>query len=120
MLFYRRKQYTPEISGTLPLSFPTASYIILNKNVPPYFAALYQYIGCLFLASGLGAITTDIIKNALGGLRPHFLAVCNPNWNIVNCTDGHGNIRYIVEDVCQNEDVSELIDARSLFLFFWI
>ena len=61
----------------------------------------------------LGAATTfvlsEVIKLASGRLRPHFLSVCNPDYDRIPCSEG-----YIVisDDYCEGKDAKKLIDAR--------
>ena len=44
-------------------------------------------------------VLTDVGKYTVGRLRPHFLAVCKPDFSLLNCTTGlHRN--FITEDVC--------------------
>ncbi|KAL0182092.1 hypothetical protein M9458_021467, partial [Cirrhinus mrigala] len=43
---------------------------------------------------------TDIAKYSIGRLRPHFLAVCKPDWTKINCTGG----AYIEQDFCTGKE----------------
>lgn len=56
-------------------------------------SGMYVHLGAFAVAmTGCFAIT-DVIKQTVGGLRPHFLAVCQPDK--LQCTDSNGNPAYI-------------------------
>ncbi|ELU17524.1 hypothetical protein CAPTEDRAFT_97189, partial [Capitella teleta] len=88
---------------------------VFGREVSPFLVSLYKYIGGLIFACEIGGMTIDVIKFSLGGLRPHFLAVCIPDWSKINCTDSFGNVRYITDYTCTNEDAEELLEARLTF-----
>ena len=48
----------------------------------------------------------ELGKRTVGRLRPHFLAVCKPNYSLFNCTDG-----YITADVCTGV-ANQITEAR--------
>lgn len=57
---------------------------------------------CWYLIGlGLTDIITNIIKMSTGELRPHFLAVCNPDWSLFNCTDEQGHSVYVTNYTCR-------------------
>ncbi|XP_071848631.1 phospholipid phosphatase 1-like [Apostichopus japonicus] len=81
--------------------------------IPP----LIFQIGRTLCVFGFGLLTTmavtDVIKNVVGRLRPHFFSVCQMELFPENCTDGIQNF-YITDDVCNApEDV--IYEARRSF-----
>lgn len=60
--------------------------------------------GCLGLTYALvtGTLFQVVLKQTIGGLRPHFLAVCKPDIpsRLINAGQGFQNILYTVDDVC--------------------
>ena len=52
-------------------------------------------------------LVSEVIKILGGRLRPHFLAVCDPDYTQITCANG-----YILESHCQGTDTKKLIDAR--------
>ena len=56
-----------------------------------------------------------ILKKTIGGLRPHFLTVCQPV--IPESAIGHGfrNIMFYVEDVCTGTDKNKIRNAMESF-----
>ncbi len=54
---------------------------------------------------------TELGKMMVGRLRPHFLAVCKPNYSLFNCTDG-----FITVDYCTGV-AKQIVEARLALLF---
>ena len=65
----------------------------------PYIAALYRQVGVFVFGCAISQSFTDIAKVSVGRLRPHFLAVCNPDFSTINCSLG-----YITDYQCQGTD----------------
>ncbi|KAL8178606.1 UNVERIFIED_CONTAM: Phospholipid phosphatase 3 [Gekko kuhli] len=76
----------------------------------PYVAALYKQVGCFAFGCAISQSFTDIAKVSVGRLRPNFLAVCNPNITLTNCSKG-----YIEVYRCLNADESKVQEARKSF-----
>lgn len=51
-------------------------------------------------------------KFAFGRLRPHFIAVCNPE---INCDEPQNQRRYITDYVCRNPNFKQVSQARQSF-----
>lgn len=64
-----------------------------------YIATVYKAVGAFLFGASASQSLTDIAKYSIGRLRPHFLAVCNPDWSKINCSDG-----YIENFVCQGNE----------------
>ncbi|XP_034152682.1 phospholipid phosphatase 1 isoform X2 [Esox lucius] len=64
-----------------------------------YFACVYKAIGTFLFGAAMSQSLTDIAKYSIGRLRPHFLAVCKPDWKLINCTAGV----YIEDFTCNGE-----------------
>ena len=73
------------------------------------------YLWYLF-GLALTVIVTDILKLARGELRPHFLAVCDPDWSLVECTNDFNNYIYVTNYTCRGDptDVRESRLAHPL------
>ncbi|XP_027719226.1 phospholipid phosphatase 1 isoform X2 [Vombatus ursinus] len=54
-----------------------------------YIATIYKAIGTFLFGAAASQSLTDIAKYSIGRLRPHFLAVCDPDWTKFNCSDGY-------------------------------
>lgn len=55
----------------------------------PYVTALYKEIGAFLFGCCVGQSLTNMAKVAVGRLRPHFLAVCQPNFTHIVCSAGY-------------------------------
>uniref|UniRef100_A0A8C3XU66 Phospholipid phosphatase 1 n=1 Tax=Chelydra serpentina TaxID=8475 RepID=A0A8C3XU66_CHESE len=65
-----------------------------------YIATIYKAIGTFIFGAAASQSLTDIAKYSIGRLRPHFLAICQPDWARVNCSLG-----YIENFPCQGDTV---------------
>lgn len=75
----------------------------------PYVAALYKQVGCFLFGCAISQSFTDIAKVSIGRLRPHFLSVCNPDFTLINCSEG-----YVQNYKCRGDD-SKVQEARKSF-----
>ncbi|KAM6948242.1 phospholipid phosphatase 3-like [Aplochiton taeniatus] len=75
----------------------------------PYIAALYKQVGVFIFGCAVSQSFTDIAKVSVGRMRPHFLAVCNPDFSTINCSLG-----YITDYQCQGLE-SKVQEARKSF-----
>uniref|UniRef100_A0ACB8F1Y5 Phospholipid phosphatase 2 n=1 Tax=Sphaerodactylus townsendi TaxID=933632 RepID=A0ACB8F1Y5_9SAUR len=74
-----------------------------------YVAALYKVLGTFLFGAAISQSLTDIAKYMLGRLRPNFLAVCNPDWSKINCSE------FVqLEAVCQG-DLKNITESRLSF-----
>ncbi|XP_061732582.1 phospholipid phosphatase 1 isoform X1 [Nerophis ophidion] len=53
-----------------------------------YVARVYKAVGTFLFGAAMSQSLTDIAKYSIGRLRPHFLDVCKPDWNNINCSVG--------------------------------
>lgn len=63
-----------------------------------YFCIVFNILLPFLYGAAVVQLVTDIAKYSVGRLRPHFLAVCQPDVTKFNCTDG-----YITADVCTGD-----------------
>ncbi|KAM6227906.1 phospholipid phosphatase 1 isoform 1-T1 [Spheniscus humboldti] len=74
-----------------------------------YVATIYKAIGTFIFGAAASQSLTDIAKYSIGRLRPHFLAVCQPDWTRINCSLG-----YIENFSCQG-DKAKINEGRLSF-----
>ncbi|KAM4719847.1 phospholipid phosphatase 1 isoform 2-T2 [Anableps anableps] len=91
---------TSTVLYTVGLGLPISSMVFgecllvyLNrlKSKSPfgnYVACVYKAVGTFLFGACMSQSLTDIAKYSIGRLRPHFLDVCKPNWNLINCSAG--------------------------------
>ncbi len=68
-------------------------------------------------------ILTEIAKNFVGELRPHFLAVCQSTCNcsaVTSLSQFNSYLQYGINYTCQNTDDSAVREARYIkYKFFF-
>lgn len=70
-------------------------------------AQCYAQLGYYLFGMALLLITTDIAKYSVGRLRPHFMAVCQPQMpDGSSCADAHNHMRYIEQYSCKPSNAS--------------
>ncbi|KAM6471232.1 phospholipid phosphatase 3-like isoform 1-T2 [Liasis olivaceus] len=87
-------------------SVPRSSCSIISN---PYVAALYKEIGAFLFGCSVGQSLTNMAKVSVGRLRPHFLAVCRPNFTLTSCSAG-----YMEDYLCTGSHAKEK-EARKSF-----
>ncbi|KAJ8380938.1 hypothetical protein SKAU_G00017160 [Synaphobranchus kaupii] len=75
-----------------------------------YVACVYKAIGTYLFGAAMNQSLTDIAKYSIGRLRPHFLDVCKPVWETINCKTGD----YIENFTCTG-DSTMVNEARLSF-----
>ena len=87
--------------------------VVKGIKIPSWILRLgYQF---RWFALGMLAtlMLTQLLKITGGRLRPHFLAVCNPDFADINCMDASGLPAYITSYQCNESETSSiLINAR--------
>ena len=78
--------------------------------------ALYRGISAFLFGCAVTQLSTDIAKYSIGRLRPHYITLCKPTV-LANCSALTG---YIQGDVCTNRNTDDLLEARSVVVFFYI
>uniref|UniRef100_A0A915IYI7 Phosphatidic acid phosphatase type 2/haloperoxidase domain-containing protein n=1 Tax=Romanomermis culicivorax TaxID=13658 RepID=A0A915IYI7_ROMCU len=76
----------------------------------PFATRLYFYIGYFLFGAALCLSLTKIGKFSIGRLRPHFMSVCRPSFNISECSDH----KYIEEPHCTG-DQDKIRNGRLSF-----
>lgn len=76
----------------------------------PFLCALYIHLGYFYFGWGVNILCIEVIKHFFGRLRPNFIAVCQPDWNQLDCTD---SLNYIEDPHCQQKDSTALMLARK-------
>ncbi|XP_063050668.1 phospholipid phosphatase 1-like [Engraulis encrasicolus] len=66
-----------------------------------YGPCLYKAVSTFLFGAAVSQSLTDIAKYTVGRLRPHFLDVCKPQWNTVDCKSGG----YIESFTCTGDKV---------------
>ncbi|GFS00332.1 phospholipid phosphatase 1 [Elysia marginata] len=75
-----------------------------------WLAAAYNALAVFIFGSVVTQFLTELAKHSVGRLRPHFLTLCDPNLDELNCSKG-----YITEFKCRSTDDKMLKEARLSF-----
>lgn len=89
----------------------TSSYTFFRRAVHPYLVSLYITVGAFLMGCAICQSSTDLIKYSIGRLRPHFLAVCEPDWSKITCKDSQGLMIYVEDYECTG-DPKHIREAR--------
>lgn len=76
-----------------------------------YVARIYKAVGSFLFGAAASQSLTDIAKYSIGRLRPHFLAVCKPMWDRINCIAGG----YVENFTCTGD--KNMVDEARLSFF---
>ncbi|XP_017123516.1 putative phosphatidate phosphatase isoform X2 [Drosophila elegans] len=77
-------------------------YVFMNYDLPDWLIECYKKVGIYAFGAVLSQLTTDIAKYSIGRLRPHFIAVCQPQMpDGTTCDDPSNAGRYIQEFTCK-------------------
>ncbi|GAV01778.1 hypothetical protein RvY_12434 [Ramazzottius varieornatus] len=91
-----------------------------GPRIPPLLVSITRIVVLFAFGFMITKGVTDIAKYAVGRLRPHFLAVCEPDMARINAEGGCN--RYITEFSCRKassqdpHDIYRLNDARLSFM----
>ncbi|XP_071848767.1 phospholipid phosphatase 2-like isoform X2 [Apostichopus japonicus] len=95
---------------------PLYSRVPVGKySFHPYAVALYSTIGPMLFGQVANFLLTNCSKYLIGRLRPHFIALCQPDWSQINCTDADGHPLYVEEAHCMGGNLKLQTDARLSF-----
>ncbi|XP_050994843.1 phospholipid phosphatase 3 isoform X2 [Labeo rohita] len=119
---YKNSTVPSSVLTAVGLLLPIASIVIgecyrihyLNQGSKsfvgnPYVSALYRQVGVFIFGCAVSQSITDIAKVSVGRMRPHFLAICQPDYSTINCSLG-----YITQYKCLG-DPSKVQEARKSF-----
>lgn len=112
---------SPVLSGILSALVPIAVILIAQTRIRSFWDANNAILGVLY-ALILGTLFQVIIKQLIGGFRPYFLDVCQPDPSRLTPSSnntglnhvGFHDIMYTV-DVCTNPDKQALKNAMTSF-----
>ena len=85
-------------------------------KVPRYIILIYPRYCVRYWFALLGNASLNLaLKTMLAIPRPHFIDTCNPNWDLVNCSQNAGQVG-IEQDRVQN--YSKLCSAKTCPFIF--
>jgi diacylglycerol diphosphate phosphatase / phosphatidate phosphatase len=95
--------FSSTAAGVLDVIIPIIVIVLSQLWIQSFHVMANGTLGLLY-AVGTGTCFQVILKKTIGGLRPHFLSVCEPVFPL-DGTKGVGfqNIMYTVEQVCTGD-----------------
>ena len=88
---------------------------VFRKAVPQWLVRALYHARWFVVGILLTMVLTDITKVVVGRLRPHFLSVCKPNFDLLNCTDEFGYQVHVTDFDCTGNDDHVIHDAHLSF-----
>ncbi|XP_017066239.1 putative phosphatidate phosphatase isoform X2 [Drosophila eugracilis] len=77
-------------------------YVFMNYDLPDWLIECYKKVGIYAFGAVVSQLTTDIAKYSIGRLRPHFIAVCQPEMpDGTTCDDPSNMGKYIQDFKCK-------------------
>ncbi|CAF1130194.1 unnamed protein product [Rotaria sordida] len=86
--------------------------------ISPFVRNLYMLTVIFFFGYLSTWVLTEIAKNFVGELRPHFRAVCQPTYNcsaVTSLNQFNTYLQYGIDFTCQNTDDTAVREARRSF-----
>lgn len=84
-----------------------------------YVVCVYKSVGSFVFGAALSQSLTDIAKYSVGRLRPHFLTVCKPDWNLIDCKSGYiENFTCTGDSTLTNEGRLSFYSGHSSFSMY--
>ncbi|KAK0385431.1 hypothetical protein NLU13_7907 [Sarocladium strictum] len=112
-----RKEIIPIWAAALLAVFvPIVIFLVMQIRVRSFWDVNNATIGLLYSLIG-AAVFQVFVKWLIGGLRPHFLAVCKPDLALVQAAQGQGDgfkEIYFRPEICTG-DKAEINDALESF-----
>ena len=90
--------------------------MIGDTQIPFVIDQYYKVIGVFLFGAAFQQTVVNIAKYSIGRLRPHFFAVCKPDYSRFNCTDSRGYMTYVEGDYCTGTDEEKLTEMRFVVL----
>ncbi|XP_027209873.1 phospholipid phosphatase 1 isoform X2 [Penaeus vannamei] len=84
--------------------------VMCGREINSWFWAAYSAVGPFLFGCATSQLTTDIAKYSVGRLRPHFIAICKPDWSKINCSEP-----YVDPIPCTSDDAHRMKEARLSF-----
>ncbi|XP_017836000.1 putative phosphatidate phosphatase isoform X1 [Drosophila busckii] len=77
------------------------TYMFMGYEIPDWLIECYKKMGVFAFGAAASHLTTDIAKYSIGRLRPHFMAVCQPQMpGNTDCSNPINAHKYITDFEC--------------------
>ncbi|CAG0918078.1 unnamed protein product [Notodromas monacha] len=92
---------------------PVLRRSVSRQSMRQFFASCYRFMGIFLYGAATSQFFTDVAKYSIGRLRPHFLSICQPDFD---CSKTDDPFKYIEDYKCQGKDAFRIRESRLSFL----
>lgn len=97
------QQITPELRATG----------VREKRLKTYWRCCLQVYGTYIQGLVCAIAVVEFLKMSVGGLRPHFIDSCKPDFSTINCSQG-----FVTNYTCTNKDNMPIFRFMDIFKSF--
>nr|ASN64455.1 phosphatidic acid phosphatase [Eimeria falciformis] len=91
---------------------PTSKIVGLCE-IPHGLIEVYRHVGAFLFSCVACWLLTEVLKEVVGSLRPHFLSVCKPDWSQISCKENE--LYTYVSDFFCTGDAHRIREGRRSF-----
>lgn len=84
-----------------------------KKRLKAYWRCCLQVYGTYFHGLVCATALVEFLKMSVGGLRPHFMDSCKPDFSTINCSQG-----FVTNYTCTNKDNMSILRFVDIFKSF--
>ncbi|XP_056021260.1 phospholipid phosphatase 1-like [Ostrea edulis] len=119
LMYPYREESISTIMATILSTVPPTVIIIFTEAMllkkysqkrKTFMKNCYSMIGGLCMGLSMCVLFIEIVKMFVGRLRPHFFAVCQPNFTATNCSR-----TFVTSYTCQGKHLESVLDAKKSF-----
>lgn len=111
---YQTPTFSSLTAAIIGITIPVAVILFSQIWVRSFCDAANAILGLTYSLS-TGSFVSVVLKKTIGGLRPHFLSVCQPKVTPQTSGKGYNNIMFTIEQVCTGKDKTKIRNAIESF-----
>lgn len=111
---YLKPTFSSVTAAVIGIATPL-TLIVLSQIWVRSFCDLANALTGLTYSLSTGTFVNMVLKKTIGGLRPHFLSVCEPIVPPRTMGQGYKNIMFTIEQVCRGKDKRKIGNAIESF-----
>ena len=103
LIFFTSKDLKRHSGKSLEATSSDTSVRLCRRTVHPLIVSVYKKYGAFLFGGAFTLTLTNIMKYYIGRLRPHFFAVCKPDYSAFSC---HNELKidvYVDGDFCTGD-----------------
>lgn len=111
---YQKPIFSSLAAALIAIIIPVAVILIASFWTRSFCDTAYGILG-LSYSLVTGTFIVVVLKKTIGGLRPHFLSVCQPEIPQETIGAGFQNVMFTIEQVCTGTDKAKIGNAIESF-----